>query len=97
MTETPTPDDDSTIHTDDYFQQEYHVSAAEAGEFLIAVGECLQAGDDVSLSGDDWELEFAYRDAVELEVEHVGGTDPELEIELELSAAGDDDSPPTLG
>ena len=97
MTETPTPDDDSTIRTDDYFQQEYHVSAAEAGEFLIAVGECLQAGDDVSLSGDDWDLEFAYRDAVELEVEHVGGDDPELELELELSAAGDDDSPPTLG
>lgn len=97
MTETPTPDDDSTIHTGDYFQQEYHVSAAEAGEFLIAVGECLQAGDDVSLSGDDWDLEFAYRDAVELEVEHVGGSDPELEIELELSAADDDGSPPTLG
>jgi amphi-Trp domain-containing protein len=97
MTETPTPDDDSTIRTGDYFQQEYHVSAAEAGEFLIAVGECLQAGDDVSLSGDDWDLEFAYRDAVELEVEHVGGSDPELEIELELSAADDDGSPPTLG
>ena len=97
MTETPTPDDDSTTRTGDYFQQESHVSAAEAGEFLIAVGECLQAGEDVSLSGDDWDLEFAYRDPVELEVEHVGGDDAELEIELELSAADGSDSPPSLG
>jgi amphi-Trp domain-containing protein len=97
MTETPAPDDDSTTRTGDYLQQEYHVSAAEAGEFLIAIGECLQAGDDVTLSGDDWDLEFAYREPVELEVEHVGGADPELEIELELSAADGSDSPPKLG
>lgn len=96
MTETPA-DDDSTIRTGDHFEQEYHVTAAEAGEFLIAVGECLRAGDDVSLSGDDWTLEFAYRDSVELWVEHVGGDDPELELELELSAADGSDSPPSLG
>jgi amphi-Trp domain-containing protein len=96
MTETPAPDD-STTRTGDYFQQEYHISAAEAGDFLIAVGECLQAGDDVTLSGDGWDIEFAYRDPVELEVEHVGGTEPELEIELELSAADGSDSPPKLG
>jgi amphi-Trp domain-containing protein len=97
MTETPPPDDDSTTHTSDYFQQEYHVSAAEAGEFLVAIGECLQAGDDVTLSGDDWDLEFPYREPVELEVEHVGGDDPELEIEIELSGADGSDSPPTFG
>jgi amphi-Trp domain-containing protein len=97
MTETPTSDDSSATRTGDYFQQEYHVSAVEAGEFLIAIGECLQAGDDVTLSGDDWEIEFAYRDQVELEVEHVGGAEPELEIELELSAADDGGSPPRLG
>jgi len=51
----------------------------------------------VSLSGDDWTLEFAYRDSVELWVEHAGGDDPELELELELSAADGSDSPPSLG
>jgi amphi-Trp domain-containing protein len=96
MPETPTPDD-STTRPGDHFQQTYHVSAAEAGDFLIAIGERLQAGDDVTISGDDWELDFAYREPVELEVEHAGGTDPELEIELELSAAADGDAPPSIG
>ncbi|AZH24149.1 amphi-Trp domain-containing protein [Haloplanus aerogenes] len=97
MPESPTPDDDRTTISDEDFAEEYHVSAAEAGKFLTAVGERLQAGDDVTLSGDDWELDFAYREPVELEVEHVGGADPELEIELELSAAGDSDSTPNIG
>lgn len=97
MAEAPTSDDDSATRTGDHFQQEYYVSAAEAGEFLVAIGECLQAGDDVALSGDDWDLAFTYREPVELAVEHVDGDDPELEIELELSAAAGGDSPPTFG
>jgi len=87
----------SVTGTDDYTQAEYELSAAEAGEFLIELGERLQAGDDVTLSGDGWDLEFAYDDAVELEIEHVSGADAELEIEVELSAADGSDSPPTLG
>jgi len=96
MTDLPSSGS-SVTSTGDYFEQEYHVTAAEAGEFLIAIGECLQAGEDVSLSGDGWDLEFAYNDTVELEIEHASGADAELEIEVELSAADGSDSPPSLG
>jgi len=96
MTDLPS-DETRTTSTDDYTQTEYALSAAEAGEFLVELGELLQAGEDVTLSGDGWELEFAYHDTVELEVEHVGGDDAELEIEIELSAASGDESPPSLG
>lgn len=82
--------------TGDYTEAEYELSAAEAGDFLIELGELLQAGDDVTLTGDGWDLEFAYNDTVELEIEHASGADAELEIEVELSAAGEE-SPPSLG
>jgi len=91
------PSDTTGTVTDDYFQQEYDVSAAEAGEFLVELGEQLQSGEgNVTISGDDWELPFAYGEPVELEIEFAGGPDSELEIELELSAASDE-SPPSLG
>ncbi|WP_251341819.1 amphi-Trp domain-containing protein [Haloplanus halophilus] len=92
------PDDDPTSTVaDDYFEQTYAVSASEAGAFLIDLGELLRAGEDVTLDGDDWELPFAYREPVELEIEYVGGSEPELEIELELTSVAGDEDPPSLG
>jgi amphi-Trp domain-containing protein len=96
MANVPT-DDETSGAPDDYLTEEYDVTAAEAGEFLADLAAQLQSGEgDVTLSGGDWELDFAYSDAVELEVEYVDGPDGELEIEVELSPAGDE-SPPSLG
>ncbi|MFB6195159.1 MAG: amphi-Trp domain-containing protein [Haloplanus sp.] len=96
MADVP-PDDTTGPRTDEFFHEEYHVSAAEAGEFLVDLGERLQAGDDVTVSGEDWELPFAYREPVELEIEYVGTGEAELEIELELSQRRADETPPSLG
>ncbi|WP_338740329.1 amphi-Trp domain-containing protein [Haloplanus salilacus] len=98
MANVPTEDTTGTDpDPDDYFEEEYDVTAAEAGEFLVELGEQLQSGEgDLTITGGDWELDFAYGDAVELEVEYVSGPDGELEVEVELSAAGDE-SPPSLG
>jgi len=79
--------------TDGYFEEQYYVSAADAGEFLVSLGEQLQSGEDVTISGDDWELPFAYHGQVELEIEYDGGHDSELEIELELSGRPEDEAP----
>jgi len=96
MTDVPTDTAPGTVD-DDYFERAYEVSAAEAGEFLVELGEQLRSGaGDVTISGDDWDLPFAYRDPVELEIEFAGGPDSELEIEVELSAAHGE-SPPSLG
>jgi amphi-Trp domain-containing protein len=95
MANVPTEDTTDTA-TDDYLQEEYDVTAAEAGEFLADLAEQLQSGESVTLTGGDWELDFAYSDAAELEVEYAPGPDGELEIEVELSPAGDE-SPPSLG
>lgn len=95
MANVPTNDEGGTA-PDDYFEEEYDVTPAEAGEFLADLGDQLQSGESVTLTGGDWELDFAYSDAVELEVEYAAGPDGELEIEVELSPAGDE-SPPSLG
>ncbi len=75
------------------FEEEYRLSATEAGEFLIALGEQLREGDEVTLSTDEWELPFAFGDPVELEVDYDGTGDPELEIELELPGRTADSAP----
>ncbi len=79
--------------TDGYFEEEYHVSAEDAGEFLVELGEQFRDGGEITLSGDDWELPFAFGEPVELEVEFQGDGEPELEIEVELSGRVGDESP----
>jgi amphi-Trp domain-containing protein len=75
------------------FEQEYRVSAAEAGAFLVKLGEQLQSGDELTLRTDEWELPFAFGEPVELEIEYEGLGEPELEIEIEIPGQTDEDAP----
>jgi amphi-Trp domain-containing protein len=75
------------------FEQEYRVSAAEAGEFLVKLGEQLQAGDELTLRTDEWELPFPFGEPVELEVDYEGVGEPELEIEVEIPGRSDEEAP----
>ncbi|MES3517552.1 MAG: amphi-Trp domain-containing protein [Natronomonas sp.] len=79
--------------TDGYFEEEYHIGAEDAGAFLIEVGEQLQEADEITVSGDDWEIPFAFGEPVQLDIEFEGHGEPELEIELELSGRADDETP----
>ena len=97
MAEIPDPDDDAdpetTVVTSGYFEEEFHVDAASAGEFLVELGEQLQTEPEVTVSGDGWEIPFAFGDSVEIEVEFEGERDPELEFEIELTGRTGDDAP----
>lgn len=86
MAEVPAPDEESepTTITEGYFEEEYEVDAESAGDFLIELGEQLRDGDEVLVTGDGWEIPFAFEDEVELEVEFEGEDERELEIEVEL-------------
>ena len=96
-------DDDSTsdertvIRTGREFEQEYRLDASEAGEFLIALGEQLRDGDELTISdttnGEAWELPFAFGEPVNLELDFDGVGEPELEIELELPGRTDERAP----
>jgi amphi-Trp domain-containing protein len=75
------------------FEQEYRLSAEEAGRFLVKVGEALQSGDELTLQTDEWELPFPFGEPVELEVDFDGVGEPELEIEVEIPGRTDEDAP----
>lgn len=95
MADVPTEDEDATVETitGGYFEEEYYVSADDAGAFLIELGEQLQQERQLTISGDDWELPFAFGEPVKLEVEFEGDGEPELEIEVEFSGAIEDEKP----
>lgn len=82
----------STI-TEGYFEEEYYVSAEDAGEFLIELGEQFRDSDEITITGDEWELPFAFGEPVELDIEFDGDDEPELEVEVELSGRIEDETP----
>lgn len=79
--------------TDEDFEEEYYISAENAGEFLIELGEQLKSEDEINITGDGWELPFAFGEPVELDIEFEGEGEPELEIETELSGRIEDEAP----
>lgn len=83
----------TTIRTGRNFEESFRLDAAEAGEFLVDLGEQLQNGDELTLRTDEWELPFAFGEPVELEIDFEGMGDPELEIELELPGRTDESAP----
>ncbi|WP_435195949.1 amphi-Trp domain-containing protein [Natronomonas sp. EA1] len=83
----------TTIRAGRKFEQEFRLDAAEAGEFLIALGEQLRDDDELTIATEEWELPFAFGEPVELEVDFDGVGEPELEIELELPGRTDEKAP----
>lgn len=97
MPEVPAEEDEpepsiETV-TDGYFEEEYYVSAENAGDFLIELGEQFQNDEEITITGDEWELPFAFGEPVKLDIEFEGDGEPELEIEVELSGRIEDETP----
>lgn len=88
-----TDDERTVIRHGREFEQEYRLSAAEAGKFLVAIGEQLQSGDELTITDEEWELPFAFGEPVELELDFDGVGDPELELEVELPGKTDESAP----
>ena len=81
MPDTDTATDErTTIRSGRNFERTNRLDASEAGEFLIALGQQLRDGDELTISDDEWELPFAFGEPMELEVDFDGMDDPELEI-----------------
>ena len=83
----------TTIRQGRAYEETFRLDAAEAGRFLVDVGEQLKEGDELTLTTDEWELPFAFGEPVCLEVDFDGVDDPELEIEVELPGRTDERAP----
>ena len=75
------------------FEQEYRLSAEETGKFLIAIGEQLRDGDELTIVDEEWELPFAFGEPAEVSLDYEGVGEPELEIEIELPGKTDETAP----
>jgi len=83
----------TTIRAGRNFEEEYRLDAADAGAFLVELGEQLQSGDELTISDEEWELPFAFGEPVELELDYDGMGEPELEIEVEIPGKTGEDAP----
>ncbi|MEF8915728.1 amphi-Trp domain-containing protein [Natronomonas sp.] len=86
-------EDRTVIRTGREFEQEYRLSAEEAGSFLVELGEQLRDGDELTIVDDEWELPFAFGEPVTMELDFDGVGEPELEIEIELPGRSDEKAP----
>ena len=93
MTDEDSDSDRTVIRSGREYEQEYRLDAAEAGEFLIALGEQLRDDDELTVVDEEWELPFAFGEPVMMELDFDGVGEPELEIEIELPGRTDERAP----
>ncbi len=70
--------------TEGNMEWETHLSKEQVADFLIALGEQMKKGDEITVKTDEWEIPFKFREPIELEIEYEGYGEKELEIEIEL-------------
>jgi len=82
------PDDSErnrTTVTDGFFEREIHLSRAATASFLRELADQIEDDTTLTLSSEEWEIPFEYREPVEVEVEFAGGREAELEVEFEFT------------
>jgi amphi-Trp domain-containing protein len=85
MVELPgSESNEQTVVTEGYFEREVRLSAADTATFLRQLADQIDAGNELTVSSDDWEIPFRFGDPIEVEVEFLGERKRELEIELEF-------------
>ncbi|PSQ14668.1 amphi-Trp domain-containing protein [Halobacteriales archaeon QS_8_69_73] len=94
-TDDTTETEPTTIRRGRDFEREYRLSAADAGEFLVQLGEQLRDDETLTVADETegWELPFESGEPVGLEIDFEGTGEPELEIEVEMPGVADDDGP----
>lgn len=83
---------EQTVVTDGYFEREVRLSTAATATFLRDLADQIEDGNDLTVSSDDWQIPFEFREPIEVEVEFIGDGKRELEIELEFEWGGEDET-----
>lgn len=83
---------EQAVITDGFFEREVYLSRDETAAFLRNLADAIEDDTKLTVSGDDWEIPFEYREPIELEVEFTKRRSRELEIEVEFEEprGGDD-------
>jgi amphi-Trp domain-containing protein len=91
MVELPnTETNEGRVVTEGYFEREVLLSADQTAAVLRDLADQLEAGGELTVSSDEWEIPFQFREPIEVEVEFIGDGSRELELELEFEWNDDD-------
>ncbi len=82
MVEVPTPKR-NRIEITDEFEFETYVSKEELIKFLKGIVEQLEAGNEITLSSEEWEVKFDFTEPIEIEIEYERDK-KKLKIEVEF-------------
>lgn len=95
MVEVPTQQSkEKRVITEGNMETSLFLDKEQLGEFLTSLGEQIKAGNNnLTLTTDDWELPFEFRDPVKMEIEFEGHKDKELEIEFKFKGKREDKAP----
>jgi amphi-Trp domain-containing protein len=80
-----------TTITDGFFEREVYLSGEETATFLRELADAVEDDTRLTISSDEWEIPFEYREPIEVEVEFTRGREHELEIEVEFTAPREGD------
>lgn len=70
--------------TDGFFEREVYLSGSQTATILRTIADALDQGNELLISGDNWEIPFEYDEPVEVEIEFSSHSGRELELELEF-------------
>ncbi|MFW6196544.1 MAG: amphi-Trp domain-containing protein [Thermoplasmatota archaeon] len=96
MAEIPKTESEKTekrVITSGDMEHEVYLNSDQIADFLISLGEQMKKGDEVTVTTDEWEIPFKFREPIELEIEYEGYGEKELEIELEFKGKREDKAP----
>lgn len=75
--------------TSGFFEREVRLSREETAAFLRHLADGIEDDTRITVSGENWEIPFEYREPIEVEVEFSKQREGELEIEVEFTEARD--------
>lgn len=95
MAEIPTEEkkEEKRVITEGEFEHEAYLNREQIADFLIALGEQMKEGDEITVNTDEWKIPFKFRDPIELEIDYEGYGEKELEIELEFKEKQEGEAP----
>ncbi len=70
------------------YEKEFYLSKKELADFLRGIADQLEKGEKITISTNEWEIPFEYREPIEVEIEYESeeGEENELEIEIEFKS-----------
>lgn len=66
------------------YEKEFYLSKKELANFLHGIADQVEKGEKITISTNEWEIPFEYREPIEVDIEYESEDDEENELEIEI-------------